>query len=271
MSHRAVTSLVAVATGFTVLSPAGAASASPAIGAATVPTSRIVGGHPAREPDYPWMARLTLDTPKGKALCGGSLISPDIILTAAHCFINSTVTKVTADIGKVDYRQAAAVGQQRTGTKNLHGAGTEKSDWAVVKLDQPYQAPAFAQLTKDNSHDAAPTFTAAGWGTTEVWGDTSPVLLEVSLSRVSDAQCGNVASVEICAGDYDEGGVDTCDGDSGGPLLANDGSNALVGVTSWGYLCAEPQHPGRYTRISHFLSDIKQAISSLGGQQPPGF
>jgi secreted trypsin-like serine protease len=70
----------------------------------------------------------------------------------------------------------------------------------------------------------------------------------------------------FCAGDMENGGVDTCLGDSGGPVIINDGPATLVGITSWGVSgCGEPGSPGVYTRVSFFLDWIKrtmQAVSS---------
>ncbi len=62
----------------------------------------------------------------------------------------------------------------------------------------------------------------------------------------------------ICAGYRGLGGKDSCLGDSGGPLIFNHGGKAiLVGVVSWGRKCAEPSHPGVYSRVTHVLDWIK--------------
>ena len=62
----------------------------------------------------------------------------------------------------------------------------------------------------------------------------------------------------ICAGYRGIGGKDACTGDSGGPLICKHGNKAvLVGVVSWGRRCAEPNHPGVYSRVTHVLDWIR--------------
>ncbi|WP_189167974.1 S1 family serine peptidase [Pilimelia anulata] len=214
----------------------------------------IIGGKPSVEGDFPWMARLSMG-------CGGSLISPDIILSAAHCFGGSGT--VTASIGKIKHVD----GEKITGAGSRKGAGPEKSDWAVLKLSRKSAATAFAKLPTDAGKDTAPMFRTIGWGATSEGGRGSDVLMQVDVPLVPDAQCGPAARVEICAGDMEKGGIDSCQGDSGGPLLVGD---VVVGLVSWGEGCARPNKPGHYARVSAFLNEIKKAITDLGGEQPPG-
>jgi secreted trypsin-like serine protease len=96
------------------------------------------------------------------------------------------------------------------------------------------------------------------------WGDTGTsfpdTLQAASVPIVSDSDCGSILVYGsdfdpvsmVCAGFLEDGGVDTCNGDSGGPLESplEDGDYRLVGITSWGFGCAEPNAPGVYTRIA---------------------
>jgi len=256
-------SLSAVVTGLALtIAPITAASA------ATGPQHRIVGGHQATEGAYPWMVRLSMTSTDNKTyLCGGTMISPDVVLTAAHC--SGNIAKFTANIGKVDWKTAADAGQQRTGTKLKAGPGPKKGDWSVLKLDAPFTPASYPKLAQDTSADTTPMFRAMGWGTTSSGGTTSQNLLEVDLPLVPDAKCGAAAAAEICAGDMDKGGIDTCQGDSGGPLVAKVGETWVqVGITSWGIGCAAKGQAGHYAEVSKYIADIKAAITAIGGTQP---
>lgn len=237
-------------------------------------TPYIVGGKQAAEGAYPWATRIRMPdgTKKGGYfVCTAALISPDILLTAQHC-VTPDPTEVEAYIGKVDWKQAEAAGGKRVGHKWKKGPGPHQGDWAIVKLDSPYDAKIYPQLPADTSHDQGPQFRAMGWGkTAETDPHSSQFLNEVDLPWIDDQKCGlQDGKTEICAGDWENGGKDTCSGDSGGPLVNKVGDNWIeVGVTSWGIGCGRPQTPGHYTKVSTFTKDILAAITELGGKQPP--
>jgi len=96
----------------------------------------------------------------------------------------------------------------------------------------------------------------AGWGTTSSGGSISNVLLKADVvvqnNTVCTSQYGTafIATDMICAS---APGTDTCQGDSGGPLFVN---GVQVGITSWGYGCADPNYAGIYTRVTTYLGWI---------------
>ena len=102
-------------------------------------------------------------------------------------------------------------------------------------------------------------------------GPLPSVLQEVSLPIMSNDQCErrfrdagdreHIPNIFICAG-YKKGGKDSCEGDSGGPMVVQreDGRFILSGISSWGLGCAEENRPGVYTRISEFRDWIEQIL-----------
>jgi len=264
--NQAATALVMVAVGAfaPAVAPSSASPGATRVSDTPAGTADIIGGRPVAEGTYPWMVRLII----GAHSCGGTLISPDIVLTAQHCVAGIDGT-ITADIGKSDWRTAAAAGQRRTATKVITGPGLDKGDWAIIRLTTPYRASSYMTLPTDTATDTVPKFHAIGWGMTKDGGLRQDVLRHVYLPRVTGSRCGNPPA-EICAGDYRKGGIDTCHGDSGGPLFVTYGPRALqLGITSQGD-CGLPKKPGHYARVSAFRSSINAAITKLGGKLPAG-
>ncbi|GIY30905.1 serine proteinase stubble [Caerostris extrusa] len=113
--------------------------------------------------------------------------------------------------------------------------------------------------------------TVTGWGRLYEDGPLPDVIQEVSLPILTNKQCETmyrsagfveeIPDIFICAG-YVNGGKDSCEGDSGGPMVLQeeDGRWVLAGVISWGIGCAMPNQPGVYTRITKFSEWINQII-----------
>ncbi|MFG2296842.1 serine protease [Streptomyces sp. NPDC048603] len=223
----------------------------------------VVGGTRAAQGEFPWMVRLSMG-------CGGSLLTPQVVLTAAHCVgASGNNTSITATAGVVDLNSSSAIKVRSTKIYRAPGYNGSGKDWALIKLAQPINLPTLkiAENTQYNNG----TFTVAGWGATREGGAQQRYLMKATVPFVSDADCqaaygGDIIpGEEICAGRLNVGGVDTCQGDSGGPMFRRDSAGAWiqVGIVSWGIGCARPDYPGVYTEVSTFATAIKNAAATL--------
>jgi secreted trypsin-like serine protease len=226
------------------------------------PSTKIVGGTPAEQGEFPWMVRLSMG-------CGGALYTQDIVLTAAHCVDGSGEnTSITATGGVVDLEDANKVEVKSTQVLQAPGYDGKGKDWALIKLEKPIDQPTLPIAEDAGLNEGE--FTVAGWGADKEGGEQQQKLLKVNVPFIDDATCKGayaelIEGEELCAG-VDEGGLDSCQGDSGGPMFRKDaaGEYVQVGIVSWGEGCARPGKPGVYTEVTNFAADIKKAAGELG-------
>nr|XP_058954364.1 trypsin-like [Pocillopora verrucosa] len=264
---------------------------------------RITGGHEAKPGSWPWMTSIFVTGLGEYFKCGAALISDRWVITAAHCTI-ANIGPILAAASKYPEMLKVRVGEhnldQPEGTEEdlnvkkvvLHpkwDIGVEntpngkqiysKHDIALIELSSPVN---FTSNVKSMCLDNGQLFKAgtmcyiAGWGTKKVKGPATRILHEAALPLVSHEQCNGPKSYSgviggnlICAG-YKQGGVDTCEGDSGGPLMCQgDGKRwFLTGVASFGHIgCGVPYKYGVYTRVVNHLQWISQ-VTGMDLPQP---
>lgn len=235
-------------------------------------TSQVVGG--TESSGYPWMTAV-LETAISDTylaqICGGTLIASRWVMTAAHCLAPATSPSSIRPADRFDVlvgqKTLGGSSSQRVAVRNIYVHPDYKEytypDIALLELDETISAEPLRMALPAGRYDVAGTMaTVAGWGWQSETGPSSQQLLEVSLPITTQSYCERayrprekiVRSAMVCAGTAD-GGVDACDGDSGGPLFVKDPQTNfdwLVGIVSFGEGCARANKPGVYTRVAPF-------------------
>ncbi|KAM4703720.1 transmembrane protease serine 13 [Rhinophrynus dorsalis] len=237
--------------------------------------NRIIGGIQASMGEWPW--QVSLHQRAGSRfvhVCGGTLINAHWVVTASHCFTetsNPANWKVYAGtVSQYDLRSGSTV--TTIVRHEDYNADSDDYDIALMKLEQPFSFSAAIQpvclpMTGQNFNPEEKCF-ITGFGKTKANSDeTSPYLMEAQVSIISTPVCnhlkvynGAISQRMMCAG-YLKGSIDSCQGDSGGPLVCQQNDRwYLAGVTSWGTGCGQPNKPGVYARVTTLLPWVYQKL-----------
>lgn len=246
---------------------------------AGLPSSRVVNGEIARAGQWPTIIALMERRPNAAPtlVCGGTVIARQTVLTAAHC------------VDQMEARQRAeprTIFLARENTQDLHtgqGRDIEIKSWTkhedydrstylndvgLLALADSATVPSQALAGADrrgNASAGGEMATVAGFGRTSEGGALSSKLLQTDVPLLDQAECRRlygahrITEANFCAG-FADGRVDSCGGDSGGPLSIMDaasGSMVQIGIVSWGVGCARRNNYGVYTSVGQFESWIR--------------
>ncbi|KAG8190286.1 hypothetical protein JTE90_025798 [Oedothorax gibbosus] len=247
------------------------------------PKGRIVGGQSSYFGRWPWQVLVKEAAWLGlyqKNKCGGVLVSAKHAITAGHCQPGRFLSSLVVILGEHDIladRERLKPEMRRVKRMIVHRNYNPQNfdnDIAVLELDppvifRPHISPIC--LPEPDEDFTGKMAYVTGWGKTTHGGAIPNLLQEVQVPIMSNPQCINmfkeaghnklIKNSFLCAG-YKAGGKDSCEGDSGGPLMVEreTGQWVLAGTVSHGIRCADPNLPGVYMRVAAYRSWVDKIM-----------
>ncbi|MFF5187831.1 serine protease [Streptomyces sp. NPDC000345] len=266
------------------LALAATAVAIPLLSAAPAASDVVLGGFPVEAAQSPWTVALSSRDRFGRTrsgqFCGGVVVGPTTVLTAAHCMAEDVLEapdqvrdlKVVAGRTDLSSDLGREIAVRETWVNPAYDSVSNAGDYAVLTLAEPLPATSAIALAAagDAAYRPGTEAVITGWGDTTGFGAYPHRLRAARVHVLTDALCERaypgsadgtyLSGSMVCAGEA-RGGRDACQGDSGGPLVAQ---GRLIGLVSWGSGCGRAGSPGVYTRVSEIVRALSQ------GQAAPG-
>ena len=243
----------------------------------------VINGDDAELGDWPWMVGLVeagFGTPQFRLRCGATLIKERYLLTAAHCVadfgVRASIRNLVAVIGQESLldRDAPRITFSDIIVHPHYDPNSYalRHDLALIRLSKPVTNRTVSIWPIRIA--AGTSASVLGWGQISSTSNRAPKILQIGNVPVTpDRECKQrhgryfEAKTIMCAGVlssaekvYD--GVDSCYGDSGGPLITNiNGEWQQIGIVSSGFECASHAHYGMYTRLSNYYNWIEEHSS----------
>ncbi|XP_033149902.1 serine protease 7 [Drosophila busckii] len=266
----------------------------PTCGGVTI-ENKIYGGDDANLYEFPWTVLLEYRRLAGSGLstsCAGTLINQRYVLTAAHCLVGRILREIgplsSVRLGEHDTRSSVdcpsgggscAPAAQRLGIAEARAhelykesSPNQQHDIGLIRLlsnirySNSIQPICLPSVVAPESRQVGQQFMVVGWGRT-LQTARSPIKQKLAVSFVAPEQCRrkfaerkiSIVPTQLCAGG--KYAQDSCDGDSGGPLMRfRDNAWVLEGVVSFGYKCGLKDWPGVYTSVAAYDIWIRQQI-----------
>nr|BAL14135.1 trypsinogen 2 [Thunnus orientalis] len=222
---------------------------------------KIVGGYECQAHSQPHQVSLN----SGYHFCGGSLVNENWVVSAAHCYKSRIQVRLGEHHIRVNEGTEQFISSFRVIRNPNYNAYTIDNDIMLIKLSEPATLQRVCAAC-GSAHQLRPRWhhVSCLWlGQHHELRDDGDKLQCLDLPILPQTDCDNaypgmITDAMFCAG-YLKGGKDSCQGDSGGPVVCN---GELQGVVSWGYGCAERDHPGVYCRVCLFNQWLEETMAS---------
>lgn len=252
-------------------------------GQATAAGGRVIGGEDATAGEWPWQAKLEI---KGSGFtCGGSLITPTWVMTAAHCVSDNNPNMYSVTLGDLNREKLDGTEQEFSVKRVVVHPKYESpvplnNDIALLELTRPASKTSFVNtVCLPSEAEVVATGTKcyiSGWGMMDHPGSAAIQLQQAAMPVVSNQVCQTmhmqktddpsmaVTSVMLCAGDAGKTITSGCFGDSGGPFVCQNSAGRWIqqGIVSWGDpTCSSAVHFTVFTRVSMFREWIEKVLN----------
>lgn len=217
-------------------------------------SGQIIGGRASSVRRHPYQVSMVLN---GNSFCGGFIISPNYVLTAAHCVQNVQPQRIRLRVGSTRRDSGGRIVPVANVTVHAqYGNPRFDNDIAALQLAQPLAfttAIRPVRLPAPGQQVPIVRLTVTGWGLTVIGGRTIPrMMMEARIPVVPHWLCrlsygDSLTNNMFCGGHFLIGGVSSCQGDSGGPAVFR---GTALGIVSFARGCALPLSPTVFTNIA---------------------